>query len=127
MKEDYKLAYTATFTSERFDDEWEQDVEYSEMRGIYRMPNLYSDLTVYFIYSKDENGNVNFDFCDETGKADKKFSAYTHSTYGVVTAAYPNSKAEDLVINGNVVTANLEFTVSAGSFGEFVESFTLPE
>lgn len=127
LKEDYKPAYTTTYSSERFEDEWEQSVEYSELLGIYRMPNLYSDLNVYFIYSKDENGNVNFDFCDETGKADKEFSAYTHSKYGLVTASYPNSKAEDLVINGNVVTANLEFTVSAGSFGEFVESFTLPE
>ena len=127
LKEDYKLAYKTTFTSEFMEDKWEQDVEYSEMRGIYRMPNLYGDLTVYFIYSKDENGNVNFDFCDETGKADKEFSAYTHSKYGLVTASYPNSKAEDLTIEGNTVTALLSFDVSAGNFGEFYESFTLPE
>lgn len=92
---------------------WDQEVEKAEEANVYRLPDCYA-LGFPIMFSVDDNGNVNSFATQETG--------YVHSEYGMVSVWYADSEKE-----GNTYNFLLTFRVSAGSFGDAIESIELPK
>lgn len=91
----------------------EQVIEKAKEANTYRLPDVYA-AGYPLLFSLDEKGNV-VSFSDqETG--------YVHSSYGMVSVHCTGAEKV-----GNTYKFTLEFLVSAGSFGPFVESITFPE
>jgi hypothetical protein len=104
---------TGTFYSEFFEDEWAQPLLKAAEAEYYRMPNLYFD-------------GYNLEFTVENGVIGiaKQPMGYNHSSYGMVSwdPRYPS----ECLVTGKVYNFTVAFTVSAGSFGKFYETLTMP-
>ena len=122
---DYKSFDYGIFSSEFFEEQWMQEILYSEIKGSFKIVEPYytgysMEFTVDTIgaidgYKKDGDGRYIFD-------------VYVHSRYGVVTmhvwAGTKWIKYSNYDPATKTLTFDSEFTVSAGSFGEYYESFT---
>ncbi|MEG1616739.1 MAG: hypothetical protein RR202_06360 [Bacteroidales bacterium] len=103
------LTQPSIFTSEAFGGEWEVEIVKADQANFFILKNLY-----------EENLDVRVDV-DNTGKATvASQKAWTHATYGYVSVRGSG------IMQDGVVYMDLEHYVSAGSFGSFAESFTIP-
>lgn len=122
---DYKKFDDGIFSSEFFEQAWPQEILYSEIKNAFKFVDPYAvgysmEFTVDSLgaidgYKKDKDGRYVFD-------------AYNHSTYGIVTMHVWAGQKWMKYSNYDPATKTLifdsEWTVSAGSFGEYYESFT---
>lgn len=125
-KEDFKVVANGVFNSAFwFEDSWEQDLEYSPILGLFRIPNCYAEGSHwYFLF----DGADNFTFCDNEGTpVDKFLSGFVHPSYGEVSVtvlgANPMGYVTGIEDWEGVFRFPLQFTVSAGSFGAGYEYY----
>lgn len=115
-KEDYAPFAKGMYTSNFFGDQWEQVLEYSPILGLYRFSDLY--VTDYdFLFTWDGASTVKM----QTAKTQ---TGYVHPSYGMVTAQFQASK---YVEETQTLMFQYAWTVSAGSFGSYVETFAITE
>jgi hypothetical protein len=107
------------FTSEFFDGSWSQTLQYSKILKRYKLTDLYA--TGYgFQFSWD--GSAAVDFVGETA------TGYIDSDYGMIYATGDSDpKKSFYVADSKSFTFNIEFTVSAGSFGAYNEVFVITQ
>jgi len=116
LKEDYAPYAEGTFTSEFFEANWDQTLEFSPSTKIYRFKNLYAD-------------NYNYSFkVSATGAITQVPNSaiktgYVDTKYGMVSLL-ANSTSNFNSAN-STYTFNAKFTVSAGSFGVFAEKYLI--
>lgn len=109
----YNSVGTGTFTSEFFEDSWQQEVLKAEEADFYRLPDCY--FNGYPIEFSIQNGKINFS---------KQPMGYVHSTYGMVS--WDPRYLDDCEINGKTLTFVPAFVVNVGSFGGYYEILELP-
>lgn len=115
-KEDYAPFAKGMYTSTFFGDQWEQVLEYSSILNLYRFSDLYvADYD--FLFTWDGASNV-------VMQTTKTQTGYKHPSYGMVTAEFQASK---YVEETQTLMFQYKWTVSAGSFGSYVESFVITE
>lgn len=137
IKEDYKVIATGVYTDLFwYEDAWEQDLEYSPMKNIYRWPDLFANGTpIYFLFD-----GKNFQLCNADGVTKdanknplKMATGMIHSTYGPVSITqvmdaeygYDTEDLDEGVIGEFYFKG--QFTVSAGSFGSGYNVFDVFE
>lgn len=117
IKASRKLTYesigTGMFTSTIFGSSWEQEVLKAQEANVYLIEDCYyAGYDLLFVLSEDGTELVTFDN-QETG--------YVHSDYGMASIY-----GEAMTRTGNTLDFTVNFNVSAGSFGSYVESLQLP-
>lgn len=120
LKEDYATYATGTFhETVYYEDEWEVEIQYSPLLGIFRIPNAIIDGTHwYFKWNEAADDTQEFYFCDATGKkVTKFFSGINNKTYGAVTCEVKDEYFMGYDPDYNEFDFVLSYTVSAGSFG----------
>ncbi|GHT71207.1 hypothetical protein FACS1894155_08210 [Bacteroidia bacterium] len=114
----WKKIGTGTFESEFFEEAWSQDIQQAEEDpSLYRLPDCYTtNYPVVFVVNSDNT--ITFS-TQQTG--------YVHSSYGMISFTMPaaTSSANQPKKSNNVFNLWGRFIVSAGSFGEFHEIFTM--
>lgn len=120
-KEDYAVVANGVFTDNVFYEEsWPQDLEYSPMLDLYRLPDLFNVGTnIYFHFAQYPDGTQEFYFTDSEGKKVSKMNTgYVYGQYGMVS----------LTIHEEYGMGYDENEVPEGYIGEFyfVGEFTLP-
>jgi hypothetical protein len=110
-----------SYYSDFFVDTWDQVLQYSEILDRYRFPDLWVSGVDYEF---NWDGESEISAIAEVGN--KVVTGYEHPTYGMVSATtdYDNSSYDQ---NDQMFTFVREWTVSAGSFGEWVETYTITE
>ena len=120
VKEDFQPFKKGTYYSQFFETEEPETVlEYSELKGVYRFKHVAADQTYTFVVDEENNIIVN---------EANIVTAYVHPTYGVITAN--RTKKPSLIEVEDGVTTyyiNFEYTVSAGSFGDYYDYFVVDE
>ncbi|MDR1371111.1 MAG: hypothetical protein LBJ72_13465 [Dysgonamonadaceae bacterium] len=113
----WKTIGTGVFESEFFEEAWPQDIQQAEEESsLYRLPDCY--YTNYPIVFVVNSSNAITFSTQETG--------YVDSTYGTTSIMMPAAaSANQPQKSGNVYNLWGRFVVSAGSFGEFHETFTM--
>lgn len=128
-KEDYEVVANSIYQDPVFyQDQWNQPVEYSALKGLYRLPDCFAAGAHWYFTFDGEN----FSFTDNSGTPVSKFlSGYVHPSYGAVTAnvldvemGYDEEGPEGTV---GYFYFPLEFTVSAVSFGDGYEYLFITE
>jgi len=130
LKEDYEVVANGIYCSNFwFEDSWEQDLEYSPMLGLYRLPDVYVAGTSWFFHF---DGADEFYFTDSEGnQVATFFSGYVHSTYGKVSLTDVSDEKTPEGYDPNPEGYEGEFyfpfkfTVSAGSFGQGYEWYDI--
>ncbi|MBP7359828.1 MAG: hypothetical protein WCR36_07870 [Bacteroidaceae bacterium] len=119
IKRDYswKSLGEGLFTSEFFGGSWSTVVYKADGVNVYKLKDLYKEGTD-IIFELSEDGKTLKTF-------NKQETGYVHSKYGMVSVE-PDS-ADPMTRQDNVLTFNLNFTVSEGSFGVNKEVLELPE
>lgn len=110
---DYKPFGKGTYSSEWFEDEWEVDVEYSEVGNRYRIANCWGEGLGFSVAVKGSSATV---------VPSKIENVDNHATYGPV-AATDNGSSYDAATK--TFTFAFKWTVAAGSFGVYNEYLTL--
>lgn len=119
LREDYQVWATATFSDEEsWVDDYEINIEYSEMFDLYRLPDLYDDGTPWFFKWDGKSGDDQvFYIADANGEAIKQFfSGIVHPTYGNVMANILENTGYSE--SDKKFAFRVEYTVSLGSFGD---------
>ena len=100
-----------------FKEQWEQAMEVYQLDGnIYRLPDyIVEGYDLVFHWDQTTNEAMFLKNSWETG--------YMHPTYGMITA---NGRSIVYDEATKTFTFAVEYTVSAGSFGEYNDTFTLP-
>jgi len=112
---------TGTFDCEFFEESWEQDLYKLEGEDMFRFPDLYVEgYNFEFEWEVDSTVLVPTPEEQETG--------YVHSEYGMVSVA-PGDDPELTFYDPeeNKFQFMHKWVVSAGSFGEFPDVFTITE
>lgn len=129
LKEDFAPWAEGTFTDNiLFEQSWDQTLEYSPIKDMYRLPNLIAAGThFYFKWDGTDAKDQKIYFCNANGEEVSSFnSGYVHASYGMIVAYVLN---EDNWMGYNSEDKTfyfpLEFKVSAGSFGSSYETFTI--
>ena len=125
IKEDYKLFATAVFSDPVFYQQaWPQEIEYSELLDMYRMPDCFVNGTPWYFkwpnrtWNSDDTTQKGFYFCDETGKEVTEWlTGYIHSRYGAVSAEFLPDYWYGWDPADEALYFVLTIKVSAGSFG----------
>lgn len=116
LKEDYEPYAVGTYTAGFFSNQsWEQVMEYSPALDMYRFPDLWA------------NGyDIEFTWDGTTIKCAKATvqTGYVHPTYGMVSATSEATLYREAT---NAFLFQYKWTVSAGSFGSFVDMFVVEE
>ncbi len=108
---DYK---SGTFYSEFFEEEWPQTLQFSEILGQYRFPDVYAE-GYAIIFTIKEDGSITYS---------KQQTGFVDSRYGMISIQMPAETSDDQPFkDGNTINLWGEFTVSAGSFGTALEIF----
>lgn len=116
LKEDYEPYGVGTYTAGFFSNQsWKQVMEYSPALDMYRFPNLWED--GYNVEFQWDGTNI---IC---AKATVQ-SGYVHSTYGMCSATVQATLYD---AEANAFLFQYEWTVSAGTFGAYVDQFVLEE
>ena len=109
----WKSYGTGQFTSEFFEETWDQEIQKAEGFNVYRLVDCYEKGYPVMFTLSDDNTSVT--------KFNKQALVSSYSSYGVLSATYVKSEIE-----GKKITFNLTFTVSAGSFGDMEEILVMP-
>lgn len=116
LKEDYELYAVGTYTAGFFSNQsWKQEMQYSPALDMYRFTDLWA--TGYHVAFKWDGSKIT---CANTTVQ----SGYVHPTYGMCSATV-EATAYEAESNAFLFTYN--WTVSAGTFGSFVDQFILEE
>ena len=110
---DYKPLGKGLYYSDFFGDEWEVDVEYSEIGNRYRITDCWYE-GYGFAFSPSGSSVTVYPSKTETG--------YEHSRYGMVSVTDQGSSYD---ADKKEFTFVFKWTVSAGSFGEYNDVLTL--
>lgn len=110
---DYQPVGKGTYASEFFNDQWEVDVEYSEIGNRYRITNCWYD-GYGFAFSPSGTNVTLYPSKTETG--------YVHAKYGMVSVTDQGSSYDP---EKKEFTFVFKWTVSAGSLGEYNDYLTL--
>ena len=114
IKEDYKPYATGMYNAGFFEESWEATLEYSEILNQYRFASCWMEgYDVLFAWDGAKvvvNGGQKF------------ASGYVHSSYGMVSVT-PGSCSYDA--SSKIFSFVYEWTVSAGTFGESLDTFTI--
>ena len=131
IKEDYVPYGKGTYTWNFLGIQYEQEIEYSEILGAYRLPSPWSTPASIYVgagYGAEKGGNVVFWFNEEDGSITLEnnsiLSGLIHPSYGSVTANFQQGVGSN---DNNVFQFMYKWTVSAGSFGSYVDQFELQE
>lgn len=110
---------TGLFTSEFFEDAWEQPVFQAEGTQKYRLPDLYA-----------EGYDLEFELTDDgqalAGNIAAFQTGYVHPSYGMIRGRNLDIENYPMSRDGNAITIPLQFIVDAGSFGWTSETIELP-
>lgn len=114
-KEDFAPYAEGVFTTEFFEDSWETILQYSPATDQYRFKDCWE--TGYnYIFKVAEDGTI-------TQVPETTETGYVHSTYGMVSAtAQAGSNFNSAT---NTYTFVIKWTVSAGSFGIYNDTFEI--
>ena len=116
LKEDYEPYAVGTYTSGFFSNQsWTQLMEYSPALDMYRFPDLWAN--GYDVEFKWDGAKIT---CAKTTVQ----SGYVHSTYGMCSATVEATAYREAQ---NAFLFQYKWTVSAGSFGSYVDQFILEE
>lgn len=116
LKEDYEPYATGTYVAGFFSNQsWKQEMEYSPALDMYRFPDLWA--TGYDVEFKWDGAKIT---CAKTTVE----SGYVHPTYGMCSATVEATAYREAQ---NAFLFQYKWTVSAGSFGSFVDQFILEE
>lgn len=116
LKEDYEPYAVGTYSAGFFGGQsWTQLMEYSPALDMYRFPDLWAN--GYDVEFKWDGQNIK---CAKTTVQ----SGYVHPTYGMCSAT---SEATAYREAQNAFLFQYKWTVSAGSFGSYVDQFILEE
>lgn len=114
-KEDYKPYATGEYTAGFFEESWDATLEYSEILKLYRFSSCWvNGYDVTFTWDGGAKLEVN--------KGKKLTSGYIHSSYGMVSAT-PGVCNYDA--SSKTFSFIYEWTVSAGTFGEALDTFKI--
>ncbi len=136
LKEDFAVVGTGLYNDPiLFEQSWPQDIEYSPMLGLYRLPNLIvRDTPIYFHFAYNEEGEQEFYFTDSEGKhVTKMATGYVYGSYGMITMGIFEEKGlgydEEDIPEGYVGQFYFyaEYSVTQGSFGEGWETMNVSE
>ncbi len=126
IKEDFVQYATGTYNSEFFGDEdgnpYQEPaiLEYSAIKNMYRFTNIVAGET--FEFTVNEDNSIEF--------SDAKYnSGYASSSYGTVYISPSESDEYPSYYDPETKTFYFgwEYTVSAGSYGDYYEWFTVEE
>ena len=126
LQEDYKSFATGTYYSDLWADDdgtpYEESatLEYSEIKKMYRFSNVVTGET--FTFSVDEDNKIVF--------GDSKYSTgYIHPSYGNIYISPSEDDEYTSYYDPDTKTFYFgwEYTVSAGSFGDYYEWFKVAE
>lgn len=124
LREDYKTWATATFAPGAFYNPYEIEIQYSELKDLYRLPDLFDvGYPWFFKWDGTSDDDQTFYIADENGNAiETFFSGLVHPTYGNVTANILTKEDAGYLgyyefEEGPEFVFGCEYTVSAGSFG----------
>ena len=107
------------FTSEFFEEAWEQPVLQAEGTQKYILPSVYYEgYDLAFELTEDGSALAGQITAFETG--------YVHPDYGMIRGRNLDLEGHPLVREGNAITIPLQFVVDAGSFGWANETIELP-
>ena len=119
LQEDFKPIHNGSYYDDFWSgEEWDQALEYSELKDTYRLSNL---------WTFDGFAGASFEFTWDKSTGDvvvnggNKFSTgMVHSTYGLISAQDQGSfyDADD-----DAIYFKFKWTVSAGSFGTYYNVF----
>ena len=116
LKEDYVPFAKGMYTSNFFEDQWEMVLEYSALLDLYRFQDLYVEGYDFF-FKWDGGETMTMDPVNIT-------TGYVHPTYGMITA---KTQATQYDAESQTMAFKYNWTVSAGSFGSYVEYFEITE
>lgn len=127
VKEDYKVVKHGSYLSWWTDESEDADLEYSEILDMYRFNNQTSGkITFSFSLGEaDEDGTRPISYTDDfINNGWTTSDDWADSRYGVMTMK--GSTAEPSLYDPETKTYwfNIKFTVAAGSFGSYYDSFT---
>lgn len=129
LKEDFAPFAEGTFVSEFFEDSWPLTLEYSPATKIYRLQDAWGVETYDLTFKWDEKvkpGEVNI--IGSLNAAKDHISIKTgviDADYGLVTANYPVANKNYYSSATKTFTFPVKWTVSAGSFGVYPETYTI--
>lgn len=109
----YKSIGVGKFTSEFFEQSWDQEVQKAEEADYYKLPDLYVNGTDVVFSVKD--GQIDFE---------RQPTGYVDSSYGMVS--WDPYYLEYGSIEGKTYTFVPRFIVEAGSFGGYYEVLEMP-
>lgn len=126
VKEDYKAYATGTYYSDFWGDDdgtpYQEPatIEYSEIKNMYRFSNVVTGQT--FTFTVNEDNTIEF--------GDAKYdTGYVHPSYGNIYISPSESEDYPSYYDPDTKTFYFgwEYTVSAGSFGDYYEWFAVAE
>ena len=132
VKEDYKVVKKGKYTSAWTEEPEDAELEYSEILGNYRFNKQTSGVFTYTFTMgdviSDENdplkGMPPLTFSDDFIKNGSVTSAdRAHSTYGTLTIKGCNEQPSFYDPTEKVYYFDIKFTVAAGSFGDYYDTF----
>ena len=120
LKEDYTTAFKGVYYCDFFEEEWESEIQYSELLDNYRLSDwITPGYRFTFTWDKTDNTLV----FDEA----KNATGYEHDSYGMVYANYDKDEDFSYDPDEKVFYFPFEWTVSAGSLGPGLDTFTVTE
>jgi hypothetical protein len=124
LKEDFVPFAEGTYASEFFEDEWPQTLEYSPSQELYRLADCWvSDYDVLF---KWEGTAVTIQGTkNSSGSYIYLPTGYVHSSYGMVSAYYAQTNINYYDEATKTFAFPITWVVSAGSFGEYYDTYTI--
>lgn len=128
LKEDFKPWAEGVFRENiLFGQAWNQTLEYSEIKDIYRLPDLIASGTPFlFKWNGKADDESELYFCDSEGKKiANQASGFVHKTYGMIIANFLYNVWMGFDSAEQTFYFPIEFTVSAGSFGTNYDTFTI--
>lgn len=129
LKEDYVPYAKAIYTWNFLGIQYYQDIQYSEILGAYRMVAPWSTPASAYVaagYGAEQGEDVVFFINEETGAITLQktalLSGLIHPSYGSVTANFEIGAVQE-----GVLLFQYKWTVSAGSFGSYVDQVQIVE
>ena len=114
-KEDFAPYADGVFTSEFFGEAWDATLQYSPATDLYRFKDCWFEGYDYAFMVAEDGAITQVPETTETG--------YVHSTYGMVSATANSESVFDS--STDTYTFAINWTVSAGSFGVYYETFEI--
>jgi len=128
LKEDFEPYASGAYYSDFFEQGWEAILEYSPLTEQYRFSDCW--VSGYDVLFKWDGANEDSKVMMQgTPNSDKSYifftTGYMHPSYGMVSAYYPQANINYYDKATKTFTFPITWRVSAGSFGEYLDTFTI--